>query len=110
MQYTDNLNLKKPESSDFYDVGDQNDNMDALDEAISNLDTGKGDSIAYDEANESLKLKSGDTVISSTPFSGGGGAIVNVSTETSSFFGQTVTLRVRIARADAAVVTVVPAV
>ena len=92
MQYTENLNLKKPESSDFYDVGDQNDNMDALDEAISNLDTGKGDSIAYDETNESLKLKSGDTVISSTPFSGGGGAIVNVSTETSSFFGQTVTL------------------
>lgn len=92
MQYTDNLNLKKPESSDFYDVGDQNDNMDALDTAINDLDTGKGDGITYDEANETLKLKSGDTVISSTPFSGGGGAIVNVSTETWSFFGQTVTL------------------
>ena len=92
MQYTENLNLKKPDASDFYNVEDQNDNMDAIDEAVKDLGDAKGDSIQYDEANESLKLKSGNTVISSTPFSGGGGAIVNVSTETSSFFGQTVTL------------------
>lgn len=33
--YTNNLNLKKPESDDFYNVEDFNDNFDILDEEIS---------------------------------------------------------------------------
>ena len=28
MQYTTNLNLKKPEATDLYDIGNENDNMD----------------------------------------------------------------------------------
>ena len=34
MQNTTNLNLKKPEYTDFADIQDINDNMDTLDEAI----------------------------------------------------------------------------
>ena len=34
MQTTTNLGLKKPESSDFYDVADQNENMDKLDTEV----------------------------------------------------------------------------
>ena len=39
MEYTTNLNLKKPEDADTADVADFNDNMDAIDEAIHDLDT-----------------------------------------------------------------------
>lgn len=35
MQYTTNLNLKKPEATDLYDIGNENDNMDTLDEAVN---------------------------------------------------------------------------
>lgn len=41
MKYTDELNLKKPEQDDFYDVDDFNDNADILDETIKNLLIGK---------------------------------------------------------------------
>lgn len=34
MTTTTNYELKKPESTDFYDVGDQNDNMDIIDGAL----------------------------------------------------------------------------
>lgn len=34
MKYTTNLNLKKPEESEFYDVNDFNDNADAIDAAL----------------------------------------------------------------------------
>lgn len=37
MQETTNLGLKKPDASDFYDVGDNNDNMDVIDEKMGNL-------------------------------------------------------------------------
>ena len=39
MNYTDNLNLKKPEQTEFYNVDDFNDNADKLDEAINGLNT-----------------------------------------------------------------------
>ena len=39
MEYTTHLNLKKPETTDTADVADVNDNMDAIDEAIHDLDT-----------------------------------------------------------------------
>ena len=38
MRTTDNLQLKKPETSDYYNVGDFNDNMDILDAKIHELD------------------------------------------------------------------------
>ena len=34
MSYTINLNLKKPEGTDFYNVGDFNDNADIIDAAL----------------------------------------------------------------------------
>ena len=34
MKYTDNLGLLKPENTEFYDVNNQNDNMDIIDEQI----------------------------------------------------------------------------
>ena len=37
MNRTDNYNLKKPEGTDFYNVGDFNDNMDILDEVIADI-------------------------------------------------------------------------
>lgn len=39
MKYTDNLNLKKPEQTEFYNVDDFNENADKLDNAINALDT-----------------------------------------------------------------------
>lgn len=35
MQYTTNYNLKKPEGTDLYNIGNENDNMDALDAALA---------------------------------------------------------------------------
>lgn len=35
MEYTENLNLKKPEATDLYDIENENDNMDTLDAAIT---------------------------------------------------------------------------
>lgn len=39
MKYTNNLNLKKPEQTEFYNVDDFNENADKLDEAINGLNT-----------------------------------------------------------------------
>ena len=36
MTFTDTLRLKKPDAEDFYDVGDFNENFDAIDAAVKN--------------------------------------------------------------------------
>lgn len=38
MNYTTNYELKKPAGTDFYDIGNENDNMDILDRVIKELD------------------------------------------------------------------------
>ena len=43
MDYTTNLNLKKPNVNEYYSIGDINDNMDTIDEALQDLSTGSGD-------------------------------------------------------------------
>lgn len=43
MKYTENLNLKKPESTDFYDVDDFNDNMDTIEREFEKRPTDDGD-------------------------------------------------------------------
>ncbi len=53
MLYTDNLNLKKPEENEFYDVNDFNSNVDIIDAAIKALQDGKADAEDY------LKLTGG---------------------------------------------------
>ena len=53
MLYTDNLNLKKPEENEFYDVNDFNSNADIIDAAIKALQDGKADAEDY------LKLTGG---------------------------------------------------
>ncbi len=37
MKYTDNLNLKKPDGDEYYDVNDFNDNADIIDETIAEM-------------------------------------------------------------------------
>ena len=39
MKTTDNYGLKKPESTDFYSVEDQNSNMDAIDAKLKEHET-----------------------------------------------------------------------
>ena len=39
MTYTPNLNLKKPDSTDFVKISDINDNSDAIDAAIGDIET-----------------------------------------------------------------------
>jgi hypothetical protein len=41
MDQTINYNLKKPNNSDYYNIQDQNDNMDAIDTALKGLEDGK---------------------------------------------------------------------
>ena len=41
MQNTKNYGLRKPEARDFYDVEDQNTNMDLIDEKLKEIDDGK---------------------------------------------------------------------
>lgn len=53
MLYTDNLNLKKPEENEFYDVNNFNSNADIIDAAIQALQDGKADAEDY------LKLTGG---------------------------------------------------
>lgn len=38
MKTTDNYGLKKPEETDFYDVQDQNDNMDIIDAKMKEIE------------------------------------------------------------------------
>lgn len=39
MTYTTNLNLKKPDTTDLVNVADLNDNSDAIDSAIGDVET-----------------------------------------------------------------------
>ena len=39
MNYTSNYNFKKPENSDYYNIGDVNDNMDAIDSALNSIES-----------------------------------------------------------------------
>jgi hypothetical protein len=41
MQTTTNYNLKKPETTDVYDIGNENDNMDVIDTTMKNLSDNK---------------------------------------------------------------------
>lgn len=41
MQYTENYEMKKPETSDFYDVEDFNENADIVDSKLKELETAK---------------------------------------------------------------------
>ena len=36
MQYTNSYRLKKPDQDDAYDIGNENDNMDLIDETLKN--------------------------------------------------------------------------
>lgn len=64
MKYTDNLGLKKPESTDFYNVDDFNDNMDKIEEELEKRPTDDGDAssmtIEFTEALETATLTSGE--------------------------------------------------
>lgn len=40
-KYTNTLNLKKPDLEDFFDVSDQNGNMDIIDEALKSIEDSK---------------------------------------------------------------------
>ena len=68
MKTTDNYGFKKPESTDFYNVDDFNDNMDILDEKLKELEenSGSGDDCAskaiYGDNHVSLGRKLGTTV------------------------------------------------
>ena len=57
MQYSENYEMKKPEASDFYDVGDFNDNTDFLDAKIRELEDARD---ALDAAVKELKKSAGD--------------------------------------------------
>ena len=72
MEYTENLHLNKPEATDLYDIENENDNMDALDEAVSANATniaalqaamsGKQDRLTFDDTpteNSANPVKSG---------------------------------------------------
>jgi hypothetical protein len=72
MEYTENLHLNKPEATDLYDIGNENDNMDTLDTAVSTNATnitalqtamaGKQNTLTFDNvptANSSNPVKSG---------------------------------------------------
>lgn len=53
MQYTTKLNLKKPDSTDYVNVSDLNENMDIIDAEIKNLSEASGnlDELSTDEKN-----------------------------------------------------------
>ena len=72
MEYTENLNLKKPEATDLYDIENENDNMDTLDAAVAANQTniaalqtamaGKQNALTFDNVpteNSSNPVKSG---------------------------------------------------
>ncbi|MDE6111215.1 MAG: hypothetical protein K2F65_04780 [Eubacterium sp.] len=78
--YTDNLNLKKPDETDFVDIEDINENMDAIDDAISNLE-GKVGSV-YCTCGKEVVKGSSEVVMVANSISGNfsleKGAVVNV--------------------------------
>jgi len=54
IELTPNYNLKKPGQDDFYDVADQNSNMEIIDGALNGLEENKGDKINYLETPNGL--------------------------------------------------------
>ena len=52
MQYTEHYEMKKPETSDFYDVEDFNENADIVDSKLKELETAKDN---MDQAMAELK-------------------------------------------------------
>ena len=65
MKYTDNLKLKMPDSTDFYNVQDFNDNADVIDKAVqevkdnqSNIDAALREKANTTDVEEALKGKS----------------------------------------------------
>lgn len=66
MKYTDNLGLKKPESTDFYNVDDFNDNMDKIEEELEKRPTDDGNASSmtakFSEASTLENIKSGEKI------------------------------------------------
>ena len=94
MQYTDNLGLKLPEGTDFYDVDDMNYNSQLIDAAISGSG-GTAADISYDNSDSGLSATNVQDAIDEVAQSGGGGGVgtvVNLTTTTASFHNKTVTL------------------
>ena len=94
MQYTDNLGLKLPEGTDFYDVDDMNYNSQLIDAAISGSG-GTAADISYDNSDSGLSATNVQDAIDEVAQSGGGGGVgtvVNLTTTTPSFHNKTVTL------------------
>jgi hypothetical protein len=64
MKTTDNFNLNKPESTDFYDVDNFNDNMDIIDEELEKRPTSDGNAsnmtTEFTEVSEVETLTSGE--------------------------------------------------
>ena len=87
MQETTNLHLKLPESTDFYNVEDQNANMRILDAEI----VARANNIAYDPATGTLSLKSGDTALATAKLDIHFTNII-IRTLTPGFVGQTITI------------------
>lgn len=55
---TQNFGFKKPESTEFYDIGDQNDNWDAAEAALSDT---KDSTVTFTEVVEDADIASGDS-------------------------------------------------
>ena len=66
--YTTNLNLKKPASTDQYNVADMNGNMDTLDSAYDNLEKKTSVTVTLNQTN----VSSGSVTVTKT------GRVVNV--------------------------------
>ncbi len=64
MKYTENYGLKKPETTDFYNVDDFNENMDKIEEEFNKRPTDDGDAssmtIKFTEASATATLSSGE--------------------------------------------------
>ena len=59
--YTPNYNLKKPIDSEYYDVADQNGNMDKIDTALSTLNSNIANLITTDSfTTDSATIAAGD--------------------------------------------------
>ena len=63
MKTTDNYGLKKPESTDFYNVEDQNENMEIIDSALKEIKESVSDVlhvVSFDSATGTLTTKTDD--------------------------------------------------
>lgn len=76
MNYTDNLGLKKPESTDFYNVGDFNDNADQIDAEFAK----KGQPNGYAELDGSGRIPYSQLPESAMEYKGTWNAATNTPT------------------------------